>query len=170
MNEKTPGGGGKRPPTLIDQALRAADTLVNEVSQRMPPDLVKQMRAGQRQIDQRISRLQSQLRRSASKEEVDRLARRIDELARQLDEVARAVAGRAGRPPRRDGPGRGPRSTGKDAAGRSGGTGAPSPTADKAQRRSTRSTAPKPEAGGAGTTPRNSSRSRTRKPPDSGGV
>jgi hypothetical protein len=168
MNDKPPDPGERRPSFFVDQALRAADALVNEVQHRMPPELLSQLRAGQRQIDHRITRLQNQLRRSASKEEVDRLARRIDDLAKQLDELARAVAGRAGRPPRQDAAGRGPRASNTGSPGRSTGSRASRPPADQAPRRSTRPTTKGPSGDGGAAPPR-SPRSRPRKPPESTG-
>lgn len=168
MNDKPPNPGQKRPPSLIDQALHAADALVSEVQQRMPPELVSQLRAGQRQIDQRISRLQTQLGRSATRAEVDRLARRIDELAAQFDQLARAVGSRASsRPPRRDAPRKGgARPSSADTPGHSRGPRASSPPADKAPRRSTR-TSKRPEESDGGAKPRRPPRTRTHKPPES---
>ncbi|MBO0701601.1 MAG: hypothetical protein J2P38_01615, partial [Candidatus Dormibacteraeota bacterium] len=143
MNEGTPGGGSKGPRSLVDQALHAADAIVTEVQQRMPPELLNQLRAGQRRIDQRISRLQSQLGRSATRSEVDRLARRVDELAAQLEELARAAGGGRARSPRTEGTARGPRSTRTGSSDRPRGT-RPSERSrgtDKPAGRSTRGTA-----------------------------
>ena len=169
MDDQPSDPDQKRPPSLIDQARHAADALVNEVQNRMPPELLSQLRAGQRRIDQRLSKLQTQLGRSATRDEVERLSRRIDELAAQMEQLMRAGGGRITRPPRRDAPGRGPRGSSTNSSGGSRGPRASNTAADKGTpRRSTRPPTKREEADG-GKPPRRTPRPRPRKPPESTG-
>lgn len=185
MNEEQPGAGPNRPPRLIEGALHAADALVNEVQQRMPPELVKQLRAGQQQIDQRLAQLQTQLSRSATGAEVERLSRRIDELSARLEELARSTSSRpprsprtggappraqrssdrrTERPPRRETSERPPRREYSERPPRPRASSGPGAPTDKPPRRSPRSTG-RPDEGERGA-PRRSPQRRTRKPPE----
>lgn len=170
MNDRPPDEPPKRPATIIDQALHAADALVTEVQHRMPPELLNQLRAGQRRIDERVSKLQAQLGRSATRAEVDRLSRRIDELAARLEELTRTGGRtpRTSRSERSERPARGAQrsSAASSAASRRSRTSSASSTpSDRPPRRSTRGT-PRGEQGEGGT-PRRSTRGRPRKPPES---
>ncbi|MFZ0215873.1 MAG: hypothetical protein WAM30_08000, partial [Candidatus Dormiibacterota bacterium] len=86
---RPPGRGPQRPRGFFDQARQAADSLVNEVQQRLPSDLVRQLRSGQRAVESRLQNLQQQIGRSASQADVDRLTHRIDDLARQIEDLLR---------------------------------------------------------------------------------
>ena len=164
MNERPPDDRRKRPATILGQALNAADALVSEVQQRIPPELLNQLRAGQRQIDQRISKLQSQLGRSATRAEVDRLSRRIDELAARLEQLTRGGT-RPSRPGQTDRPGRGGQRSNAASSGGPRRSSASSTASDKPPRRSPRAST-KREQGDA-PKPRRSPRTRSRKPPES---
>ena len=81
MSDQTAG------PALLSQARRAAGTLVDNVQQRLPADVAKQVREGQRTVERNLKRLQQQMRRSATQADVDRLSQRIDELSRDVEEL-----------------------------------------------------------------------------------
>ncbi|HYZ02896.1 MAG TPA: hypothetical protein VFA92_15485 [Candidatus Binatia bacterium] len=96
-SEGTPG------PALFGQARRAAGSLVDNVQQRLPADMAKQVREGQRTVERNLKRLQQQMRRSATQADVDRLSQRIDELSRDVEALlaesrrgGRTTSGRSG--------------------------------------------------------------------------
>ena len=76
---------GTAGPALLNQARRAAGTFVDNVQQRLPADMAKQVREGQRTVERNPKRLQQQMRRSATQADVDRLTQRIDELSRDVE-------------------------------------------------------------------------------------
>lgn len=94
---------GTAGPALLSQARRAAGSLVDNVQQRLPADMAKQVREGQRTVERNLKRLQQQMRRSATQADVDRLSQRIDELSRDVEALlaesrrgGRASSGRTG--------------------------------------------------------------------------
>lgn len=94
---------GATGPALFSQARRAAGSLVDNVQQRLPADMAKQVREGQRTVERNLKRLQQQMRRSATQADVDRLSQRIDELSRDVEALlaesrrgGRATSGRSG--------------------------------------------------------------------------
>jgi predicted phage gp36 major capsid-like protein len=96
-SDGTPG------PALLSHARRAAGSLVDNVQQRLPADMAKQVREGQRTVERNLKRLQQQMRRSATQADVDRLSQRIDELGRDVEALiaesrrgGRASSGRTG--------------------------------------------------------------------------
>jgi signal transduction histidine kinase len=74
-------------PAFFSQARRAAGSLVDNVQQRLPADVARQLRTGQRTVERNLKRLQQQMRRSATQADVDRLTQRIDELSRDVEEL-----------------------------------------------------------------------------------
>jgi polyhydroxyalkanoate synthesis regulator phasin len=102
VSRKTGASAGDGWDGVVGRARQAAEDAVRDLRKRLPAELVepvdRAVAGGQRALQAGLRRLEEELGRTTTRDDVDRLTKRIDALTRRIESLVREATRKRGGP------------------------------------------------------------------------